>query len=204
MVGPAIGFTKLPHAGRLPWSRPRPHRTPKEPAATPHGERHNEWASKDASTSWLARHLGLWARSLEPLRPLDAPAARATAREMSWPLARELTSAGRARRLVTGLLQEWDLTDLTDTAELLVSELVTNALRHAHGPVRLNLRVSEDRLRCEVEDTNDAAPVRRIACMEAEGGRGAELLDLLSQAWGSFHTGTGKTTWFELTTPTKP
>jgi hypothetical protein len=167
----------------------------------PRGAQQAEWSSKNASTSWFARHLGLWARTLEPLRPLDAPAARATGREASWPLTGNLTSVARARRLVTGRLGEWNLAVLADTAELLVSELVTNALRHAHGPVRLNLRVGDDRLRCEVEDTNDNAPVRRAACLDSEGGRGTELLDLLSEAWGSYHTATGKTTWFEATAP---
>ncbi|MFD7626720.1 ATP-binding protein [Streptomyces sp. NPDC059851] len=161
-------------------------------------ERGREWVAKNASTSWRARHLGLWARSLQPLRPLCAPAARATAREASWPLVRDLTSAGRARRVVTGRLRDWGLGGLADTAELLVSELVTNALRHARGPVRLNLRVAGDRLLCEVEDACDADPVRRTAHRGAEGGRGIELLDLLSEAWGSHRTATGKTTWFEL------
>ncbi|MGW8955838.1 ATP-binding protein [Streptomyces sp. NPDC055709] len=163
--------------------------------------RSKEWGSKDASVSWLARHLGLWARSLERLRPLDAPAARATAWEASWPLAQDLASVGRARRSVTAQLDEWDLCDHADTTELLVSELVTNALRYARGPARLNLRVHGDLLRCEVEDTNDAGPVRRTTGPETEGGRGTELLDLLSKEWGSFRTATGKTTWFELAAP---
>ncbi|MFD0267341.1 ATP-binding protein [Streptomyces sp. NPDC127106] len=111
---------------------------------------------------------------------------------------RRKASAGRARRLVTGRLRVWGLDDLADTAELLVSELVTNALRHARGPVRLNLRATDDRLLCEVEDACDADPVRRTAPLGAEGGRGIELLDLLGEAWGSYRTATGKTTWFEL------
>lgn len=167
----------------------------------PTGVQQEEWVAKDASTSWFARQRGLWARTLAPLRPLDAPAARVTPFEASWPLALDLRSVGRARRAVTGRLDEWDLGHLADTAELLVSELVTNALRHAPGPVRLNLRVTANGLRCEVEDTHLAAPIRRSATPDAEGGRGTELLDLLSDSWGSYETGTGKTTWFELTGP---
>ncbi|MGW3248807.1 ATP-binding protein [Streptomyces sp. NPDC001070] len=154
-----------------------------------------------APTSWLARQFRLWSRTLEPVRPLHAPAGRATARDASWPLARELTSVGRARRLTTAQVREWSLDELTDTVELLVSELVTNALRHARGPVRLNLRVEGARLRCEVEDVSSAAPVRRAAETDAEGGRGIEILDLLSAAWGTDRTATGKTTWFELPAP---
>ncbi|GGN88873.1 hypothetical protein GCM10011579_083030 [Streptomyces albiflavescens] len=100
---------------------------------------------------------------------------------------------------MTRQLGDWGLGDLTDTAELLVSEVVTNSLRHAPGPLRLNLRICDSRLRCEVEDVNDAAPTRRAADVVAEGGRGTELLDLLADAWGSTATATGKTTWFELT-----
>ncbi|MEU5806683.1 ATP-binding protein [Streptomyces sp. NPDC047718] len=179
----------------------RPHERTGRHAGTPVRGHAGEWVAKNASTSWFTRQLGLWTRSLAPPRPLCAPAARATAREASWPLARDLTSAGRARHLVTGRLRDWGLDahgDLTDTAELLVSEIVTNALRHARGPVRLNLRAEGDRLLCEVEDACDADPVRRTAPLGAEGGRGIELLDLLSEAWGSHRTATGKTTWFEL------
>ncbi|MFI8186521.1 ATP-binding protein [Actinacidiphila glaucinigra] len=93
--------------------------------------------------SWLAKQFRLWSRTLEPVRPLHAPAGRVTARDSSWPLAHELTSVGRARRLVTAQAGEWGFGDLADTVELLVSELVTNALRHARGPVRLNLRVQD-------------------------------------------------------------
>ncbi|MFI8185192.1 ATP-binding protein [Actinacidiphila glaucinigra] len=152
-------------------------------------------------TSWLARQLRLWSRTLEPVRPLHAPAGRTTARHSSWPLTHELTSVGRARRLVTAQAGGWGLGDLADTLELLVSELVTNALRHARGPVRLNLRIQDAFLRCEVEDISPRTPVRRIAGSAAEGGRGIDILALLSDAWGTDRTATGKTTWFELTVP---
>ncbi|WTI65474.1 ATP-binding protein [Streptomyces sp. NBC_00358] len=146
--------------------------------------------------------MALWSRVLEPIRPFDAPRASATAWDASWPLSRELTSARRARRLVTAQLEEWDLEDLADTAELLVSELVTNALCHTRGPLRLNLSVRESRLLCEVEDTDPVCPVRREADPDAEGGRGTELLDLLAESWGSTCTPTGKTMWFEMPTQT--
>ncbi|MGW6155102.1 ATP-binding protein [Streptomyces sp. NPDC055144] len=155
-----------------------------------------------ADTSWVARNRALWSRTLEPLRPLDRPRARATAWDSSWPIPRELTSVRQARRLVTAQLGDWNLEDLTDTAELLVSELVTNALRHTRGPLRLNLQVCGSRLRCEVEDTDPAGPVRRVVDADAEGGRGTELLDLLADAWGSTRTATGKTAWCEMLTQT--
>ncbi|MEV5956759.1 ATP-binding protein [Streptomyces sp. NPDC051987] len=155
--------------------------------------------SSDADApSWLALQWALWSRLLAPLRPLDAPRGCATAWDASWPLRRELVSARRARRLVTAQLGEWAVDDLADTAELLVSELVTNALRHTRGPLRLNLRLRDSRLLCEVEDTESAGPARAVADPDAENGRGIELVDLLADAWGSVRTATGKTMWFEL------
>lgn len=202
MGSPSIGLMQLRCAGLcLSWATSGRRGAPRRADGTPKGVDGAEWAAQDTPASWVARHLTRWERLLQPLRPLDAPVARATAREASWPLRQDLTSAGWSRRLVTGRLGEWGLGELADTAELLVSELVTNALRHARGPVRLNLSVCEGRLRCEVEDTNDAGPVRRTVPLDAEGGRGIELLDMLSEAWGSFRTATGKTTWFELAVP---
>ncbi|MFG2883400.1 ATP-binding protein [Streptomyces sp. NPDC048297] len=148
--------------------------------------------------SWFTRQWALWSRVLAPLRPLDSPRGRAGAWDASWPLPRELTSVRRARRLVTAQLRDWAVGDLSDTAELLVGEVVTNALRHTRGPLRLNLRLSDSRLLCEVEDTEPACPARGVVDTDAEGGRGIELLDLLADAWGSDRTATGKTIWFEL------
>ncbi|MFF4846244.1 ATP-binding protein [Streptomyces collinus] len=160
--------------------------------------RGNRSVSK-AAPSWLARQWAIWSRTLAPLQPLDAPRGRVSAWEASWPLPRELTSVGRARRLVTAQISDWAVDDLADTAELLVSELVTNALRHTRGPLRLNLQWGRGRLLCEVEDTESADPMRGTAGLDAEGGRGTELIDMLADAWGSKRTATGKTVWFELT-----
>ncbi|MFG2661638.1 ATP-binding protein [Streptomyces sp. NPDC048425] len=163
-------------------------------AASRRGDR----SSRAAAPSWAARQWALWSRVLTPVKPLDAPRGRATAWDASWPLQRELTSASRARHLVTAQLGDWGLDELVDTAELLVSELVTNALRHTQGPLRLNLRLRHSRLLCEVEDTEPTGPVRNIVDPDAEGGRGTELLDLLADAWGTIRTATGKTIWCEL------
>lgn len=167
--------------------------------------RHREGRSSHAAApSWAVRQQALWSRSLATLRPLDAPRGRASVWHASWPLRRELTSVREARQLVTAQLGDWAADDLTDTAELLVSELVTNALRHTRGPLRLNLRLRDYRLLCEVEDTESAGPVRNVADPDAEGGRGIELLELLADAWGSIRTATGKTTWFELQSKDRP
>ncbi|WP_101256881.1 ATP-binding SpoIIE family protein phosphatase [Streptomyces barkulensis] len=143
-----------------------------------------------------------------------------------WRLPAEPRSVARARDLTRRLLAAWDLEDLADTAELLVSELVTNALRHGMGvssaqpgtgalPAQpgvgvppagprgeIRLRLLLDRtLVCEVWDSGLVQPRRRRARDTDEGGRGLQLVDLLSSGWGSRRTPRGKTVWFELALP---
>ncbi|MFD4691475.1 SpoIIE family protein phosphatase [Streptomyces sp. NPDC058463] len=117
-----------------------------------------------------------------------------------WRLPRELRSVGRARELARAQLTAWDLDDLVDTTELLVSELVTNALRYGEGEIRLRL-LRDRTLVCEVWDAGLVQPRRRRARDTDEGGRGLQLVGLLSAAWGSRRTPRGKTVWFELALP---
>lgn len=118
-----------------------------------------------------------------------------------WTLPREPRSVGRARELARSQLMAWDLDDLVDTTELLVSELVTNALRYGEGEIRLRL-LRDRTLVCEVWDAGLVQPRRRRARDTDEGGRGLQLVGLLSAAWGSRRTPRGKTVWFELALPT--
>lgn len=117
-----------------------------------------------------------------------------------WRLPRELRSVARARELARTQLTAWDLDDLVDTTELLVSELVTNALRYGEGEIRLRL-LRDRTLVCEVWDAGLVQPRRRRARDTDEGGRGLQLVGLLSAAWGSRRTPRGKTVWFELALP---
>jgi PAS domain S-box-containing protein len=117
-----------------------------------------------------------------------------------WTLPREPRSVGRAREYARGRLLSWDLEPLVDTAELLVSELVTNALRYGEGEIRLRLLLDRT-LVCEVWDAGLVQPRRRRARDTDEGGRGLQLVGLLSAAWGSRRTPRGKTVWFELPLP---
>lgn len=117
-----------------------------------------------------------------------------------WRLPREPRSVGRARELARSQLIAWDLDDLVDTTELLVSELVTNALRYGEGEIRLRL-LRDRTLVCEVWDAGLVQPRRRRARDTDEGGRGLQLVGLLSAAWGSRRTPRGKTVWFELPLP---
>ncbi|MGX8908076.1 SpoIIE family protein phosphatase [Streptomyces netropsis] len=117
-----------------------------------------------------------------------------------WTLPPEARSVARAREMARDMLQAWDLEDLVDTTELLVSELVTNALRYGEGEIRLRLLLDRT-LVCEVWDGGLVQPRRRRARDTDEGGRGLQLVGLLSAAWGSRRTPIGKTVWFELALP---
>ncbi|MET8772177.1 SpoIIE family protein phosphatase [Streptomyces sp. NPDC004658] len=117
-----------------------------------------------------------------------------------WTLPREPRSVGRAREYARGQLLSWELEPLVDTTELLVSELVTNALRYGEGDIRLRLLLDRT-LVCEVWDSGLVQPRRRRARDTDEGGRGLQLVGLLSAAWGSRRTPRGKTVWFELPLP---
>ncbi|MFD5428921.1 SpoIIE family protein phosphatase [Streptomyces sp. NPDC127084] len=102
-----------------------------------------------------------------------------------------------ARTLTERQLRTWGLSELSFTAELVVSELVTNGIRHATGPV--GLRLIRDRcLLCEVSDSAHTAPHLRRARRDDEGGRGLFLVAQMSQRWGTRYTSSGKTIWAEL------
>ncbi|MEE4594798.1 SpoIIE family protein phosphatase [Streptomyces sp. DSM 41524] len=117
-----------------------------------------------------------------------------------WHLPSAPQSVGRARELAREQLETWGLDDLVDTTELLVSELVTNALRYGEGEIRLRLLLDRT-LVCEVWDGGLVQPRRRRARDTDEGGRGLQLVGLLSAGWGSRRTPLGKTVWFELALP---
>ncbi|MDT0387933.1 ATP-binding SpoIIE family protein phosphatase [Streptomyces dubilierae] len=118
-----------------------------------------------------------------------------------WRLARDAAEAGRARAVVREQLHDWDLAELAAPAELLVSELVTNAVRHAHArPVALRL-VRGDTLLCEVDDDDHELPTLLSVGPLDDTGRGLRVVSTLAREWGTSRTGNGKTVWFELTLP---
>ncbi len=161
------------------------------------GEHHGplEEAS-DAVIASLHKDLGFDDVALLMAR-LDALPEDAVA---SWWLPAAPSVVARARALTRETMRGWRLEVLLDVAELLVSELVTNALRYGAGPIRLRL-LRGRALLCEVSDAVPALPRLREAGDDDEGGRGMQLVTTLAERWGSRRTGHGKTVWFELPLP---
>ncbi|MEU2860837.1 SpoIIE family protein phosphatase [Streptomyces mirabilis] len=114
-----------------------------------------------------------------------------------WDLHADPAVVSQARRLVADQLAEWDLDEVCFVTELVVSELVTNAIRHAVPPIELRL-IYDRNLICEVSDASNTAPHLRRARTYDEDGRGLLLVAQLTQAWGTrYGNGTGKTIWAE-------
>jgi anti-sigma regulatory factor (Ser/Thr protein kinase) len=116
-------------------------------------------------------------------------------------------SVARARRLTGSTLSTWGLAEeeLLGIAGLLVSELVTNAVRHADGgEIEIVLRQASDCVWLEVGDPNSRAPLIRNASPDDEGGRGLALVNALSGDWGSRTTPGGKVVWVRLDLPAQP
>ncbi|OIJ87395.1 SpoIIE family protein phosphatase [Streptomyces colonosanans] len=118
----------------------------------------------------------------------------------SWDVPVDPAAVSDARDLVTRQLQAWGLEELAMTTELIASELVTNAIRYASGPVRLRL-LRNSRLTCEVADASSTAPRLRHARSTDEGGRGLFLVAQLAHRWGTRHTAKGKIIWTEQEIP---
>jgi anti-sigma regulatory factor (Ser/Thr protein kinase) len=121
-------------------------------------------------------------------------------RHVAWSLAPKLTAARRGRSLIRRPLRQWGLAELIPTAELVVSELVTNAVRYAQSKISLRL-VLEGGLFCEVLDDSAALPRLRQAADDDERGRGLQVVSQVAQRWGTRRTGSGKVVWCELALP---
>jgi len=122
-----------------------------------------------------------------------------------WYLDPRAQTARQARRLARRALERWGLEELTDSVELLVSEVVTNAVRYAERPITLRL-LRTDVLRCEVGDDVPQLPRLRQARATDEGGRGLYLVNRylvnrLARRWGATRLSTGKVVWFEIPLP---
>ncbi|MEW2255504.1 SpoIIE family protein phosphatase [Streptomyces sp. NPDC047869] len=118
-------------------------------------------------------------------------------RVASWELTSDPTVVARARKHASDQLSAWRLEDAVFTTELMVSELVTNAIRYGRPPIRLRLIHQDATLICEVYDASGSTPHMRRARIYDEGGRGLLLVAQLSERWGTRHDRVGKTVWAE-------
>ncbi len=122
--------------------------------------------------------------------------ALAPDRIASWDLPADPAVVADARAQAARQVAAWGLEEVTFTTELIVSELLTNAIRHAEPPIQLRM-ILDGALSCEVSDGSSTAPHLRRADRYDEGGRGLLLVSQLTERWGSRHTRTGKTIWAE-------
>ncbi|MGV9453153.1 SpoIIE family protein phosphatase [Streptomyces sp. NPDC003635] len=118
----------------------------------------------------------------------------------AWELTPDPAQVARARSMATEQLTRWGLDDLAFTTELVVSELVTNAIRYASGPIGLRL-IRDQSLICEVSDSQHTSPHARYAGSDEEGGRGLFMVAQLTEHWGTRYTPAGKTIWAEQILP---
>ncbi|MBA2945778.1 SpoIIE family protein phosphatase [Streptomyces himalayensis] len=172
----------------------------------------------DQGISALCRALALPTASLEETcdtvtdalldgRPADDVAllvARTGAlspdRVVTWDVTADPVQVAHARTLATDQLHAWGLAEVEFITELVVSELVTNAIRYGAPPIQLRL-IRDRALICEVSDGSSTAPHLRRARVFDEGGRGLLLVAQLTQGWGTRQTASGKTIWCEQTLP---
>jgi anti-sigma regulatory factor (Ser/Thr protein kinase) len=108
-------------------------------------------------------------------------------------------SPARARRATAEMVEQLHLEPIGDELALVVSELVTNAVRHAEPPLRLEIQADDDRVTVAVADGSPGLPVPRWAAADAEGGRGLPMIDLLAAETGVRANPPGKTVWAALT-----
>jgi anti-sigma regulatory factor (Ser/Thr protein kinase) len=121
----------------------------------------------------------------------------------TWNLPSDPAIVAQARQHTTHQLTTWHLDDATFTTQLIVSELITNAIRYGQPPIQLRLIHQNNTLTTEVHDTSNTTPHMRRARTYDEGGRGLLLIGQLTQRWGTRHTPTGKTVWAEQSLTTQ-
>ncbi|MFI5567101.1 SpoIIE family protein phosphatase [Streptomyces sp. NPDC051740] len=124
------------------------------------------------------------------------PAGRIT----QWPVPPDPAAVGEVRAAVTRQLAEWGLEELTFGTELILSELVTNALRYGGTPIQVRMLYDRN-LICEVYDSSSTSPHLRYATMTDEGGRGLFLVAQLAERWGTRYLPAGKVIWTEQPVP---
>ena len=119
-----------------------------------------------------------------------------------WVVWRLPDAVMHARRFTARTLRGWKVEDVADAVLLVVSELVTNALVHTQGPIRLDLMLRGDRVRVCVSDSSPRAPAKPVIVdWESTGGRGLLLVEAMSDTFGSMPVAGGKQVWSEIVVP---
>jgi len=113
-------------------------------------------------------------------------------------LSSEPLVASRGRRFAVDTLAAWGLSDRGDMVAMVVTELISNAVRHSRSPFALRLHYTHERLIVEVADGDDRQPRRIKAEVHDENHRGLYIVDVLARRWGARSTPTGKIVWAEL------
>ncbi|WP_079407184.1 SpoIIE family protein phosphatase [Streptomyces sp. 3211] len=116
----------------------------------------------------------------------------------TWDVAADPALVSEIRAASVRQLERWGLEESAFATELLLSELVTNAVRYGSAPIRVRL-IHDRNLICEVHDASSSAPRMRQSATTDEGGRGLFLVAQLAQAWGTRYTTDGKVIWAECT-----
>ncbi|MFH9968691.1 SpoIIE family protein phosphatase [Streptomyces mirabilis] len=117
-------------------------------------------------------------------------------RTASWDVPSDPSAVADVRAAAARLLDDWDMKEEAFTLELILSELVTNAIRHATGPIGVRL-IRDRSLICEVSDGSSVSPHLRRATTMDEGGRGLFLVAQFADRWGTRYTSGGKVIWTE-------
>ncbi|MFE4534810.1 SpoIIE family protein phosphatase [Streptomyces scopuliridis] len=117
-----------------------------------------------------------------------------------WEVPSHPSEVSRVRAAVARQLADWGLDELAYTTELILSELITNAIRYALGPIKVRL-LRERSLICEVSDFSSTSPHLRYAAATDEGGRGLFLVAQFTERWGTRYTAEGKVIWTEQSLP---
>ncbi|GGZ90762.1 SpoIIE family protein phosphatase [Streptomyces bluensis] len=121
-------------------------------------------------------------------------------RTASWDVPADPSAVAGVRAAAAQLLQDWGMEEEAFTLELVLSELVTNAIRHASGPIKVRL-IRDRSLICEVSDGSSVSPHLRRATTMDEGGRGLFLVAQFADRWGTRYTSGGKVIWTEQQLP---
>jgi DNA-binding NarL/FixJ family response regulator len=137
------------------------------------------------------------AHAIRELGALMTAAERAL-RTARWGLPQSGGSARESRHLAKIALDGWCDDDVLAAVELLISELVTNSIRHGDSDVDVGVAVGADHIRIEVADRSATLPVLRSPSATDLGGRGMLIVDEMATRWGVQQRRTGKCVWFEL------